>query len=129
MNTKEIVTPSTTPNVKGTGKSVPQATADTSIASQDDKNENSRAKFLDQYFIKEGKTHSFWQMWFLNRLRRIPPTRMIRGLDFVVLKNHPRHNNPLGKGTPNGPRGIIGKNNEKSAIWCNFSFIPPYPIT
>ena len=68
----------------------------------------------------------FWQMWFLNRLRWILPTRMIRGADFVVLKNRPRHNNSPGAGTPNGPRGIIGKNNEESAIWRNF-FYPSLP--
>ena len=50
----EIVTPSTTPHAKGTGKSVPQTKANTSISSQDAKNANPKAKFLGQYFVKEG---------------------------------------------------------------------------
>ena len=53
VNTMEIVTPSTTPNVKGTGKSVPQARANTSNSSQEGKNAYSRAKSPDQYCIKK----------------------------------------------------------------------------
>ena len=55
VNTMEIVTPSTTPNVKGTGKSVPQTKANTPIASQDAKNANPKAKFLGQYFTKKSE--------------------------------------------------------------------------
>ena len=75
---------------------------------------------------KKENANSFWQMWFLNRLRRIPPTRMIRGVDFLVL-NHPGRNNPLGEGTPNGPRGILGKNNKYVRCVIGVHFTPPSP--
>ena len=55
VNTMEIVTPSATPNVKGTGKSVPQTKANMPIASRDAKNANPKAKFLGQYFTEKSK--------------------------------------------------------------------------
>ena len=55
MNTMEIVTPSTAPNDKGTGNSVPQTQANTAILSQDAQKGNSKGEFLGRYFIKKGK--------------------------------------------------------------------------
>ena len=58
VNTMEIVTPPTTPNAKGTGKRVSPTNVNTSKASHEGKNENSRTKFLGQYFVTKGK-HTF----------------------------------------------------------------------
>ena len=49
------VTPSATTNEKGTGKSVPQTTANPPISSKDAKKANPKAKYLDQYFVAKGK--------------------------------------------------------------------------
>ena len=49
------VTPSATTNEKGTGKSVPQTTANPPISSKGAKNANPKAEYLDQYFAAKGK--------------------------------------------------------------------------
>ena len=49
------VTPSTTTNERGTGKSVPQTTANPPISSNGAKKANPKAKYLDQYFVAKGK--------------------------------------------------------------------------
>ena len=46
VNTMASTTPSTTPNAKGTGKSVPQT--------KDAKNAKPQVKYLDQYFVRKG---------------------------------------------------------------------------
>ena len=55
-NTMEIDIPSKAPNVKGTGKSIPQAPANSLMISQDAKNGNMKGKAKGQYISKKGRS-------------------------------------------------------------------------
>ena len=60
LNTAANVTPSPATNTKGTGKGAPQSKAKPPILPQDGENAKSQVKYLDEYFVNRGKTHSFW---------------------------------------------------------------------